>query len=61
MTSNIIFLNQGFNNWWKRRKALYVAILNEAKKMIAEGDDDPKNGGLASCSVLIVVCQNTVR
>ena len=39
---------------------MYVAILNEAKKKIAEGDDDPKSGGLASYSVLIVVYQNMV-
>ncbi len=45
-------------NWWKRRKELYVTILNEAKKKIAEGNDDPKSGGLASYSEHIVVCQN---
>ena len=35
------------NNWWKCRRKVANQFLIEAKKKISEGNDDPKDGGLA--------------
>ena len=54
MTSNFICSKPRMEKLVEAQKRVVNQFLNEAKKKIAEGNDDPKDGGLSYCVHIVV-------